>query len=336
MIKVKLSLVSITLLMTMLPVMLSSCGKDKIMPVPEEIEANDPEEENPPTDENENDGENDDGENDDGDEDDNQSDDFILLGSGTGGSLTIDGATKDYSCQTILKIKGGTYSRINIRNLKGEAGCPITITNAGRVELIGSENQIRLGNLDHVVLTGDGSDDQQKGFVFANNRRAIEVDGVLNNFTLQYFSFRNVSDKVITYQYQGISDGSEDSYSKNLTFSHIDCENCGQFLSGSGNVDNGVITGLVKNLEISNLSFKNAPHTGTIVWMGNVEDYNIHHNTIENVGTSVAGHNGIFLLMGNGSFYNNKITNHHGNAIRAHGYTVGQTPGEILIYNNIV
>src|SRR5690606_33274857 len=115
----------------------------------------------------------------------------------------------------------------------------------------------------------------------------------------------------------------------------LDCEQTGPFFGGAGSVDGG-IRGLIRNFEIAYLNFRNAPDVGSVVWMGNVEDYNIHHNHIDNINTKNNNHNGIFLMTGNGKFHNNIVRNHQGNAIRAFGHSIGDTPKEILIYNNIV
>lgn len=251
------------------------------------------------------------------------------------GDLVIDGNLLTTPGNSLIKIKGGVYNNINISNITGEHGV-VTITNNGLVRMTG-DGQMRLKNLSNVVITGNGTDGISKGFLFEDMKyRSIEVDGVLNNFTLQYMSFKNIGDNVFTYHYNQDYDGSEGSYSKNLKFLHNDCDNTGQFISGAGSVDGANIKGYIKNIEIAHLDFKNSPDVGTIVWLGNVEGYDIHNNTINNINTKNNNHNGIFLLNGNGKFHNNKISNHQGNAIRAFGFTVGNEPKNVLIYNNIV
>ncbi|MDB5157949.1 MAG: hypothetical protein JWR50_2656 [Mucilaginibacter sp.] len=251
------------------------------------------------------------------------------------GDLVIDGNLLTTTGNSLIKIKGGVYNNINISNITGEHGV-VTITNNGLVRMTG-DGQMRLKNLSNVVITGNGTNGISKGFLFEDMKyRSIEVDGVLNNFTLQYMSFKNIGDNVFTYHYNQDYDGSEDSYSKNLKFFHNDCDNTGQFISGAGSVDGGTIKGYIKNIEVAHLDFKNSPDVGTVVWLGNVEGYDIHNNTINNINTKNNNHNGIFLLNGNGKFHNNKISNHQGNAIRAFGFTVGNAPKNVLIYNNIV
>lgn len=260
----------------------------------------------------------------------------LALGTGSG-ALIIDGTTISLKCNDLIKIKGGTYTGITIKNILSADGCPITIKNDGLVQVSGDFNQMSLQNIKNVTISGDGTSGIAKGFVFRDNKyRAIQVDGTLDAFTLQYISFINIADMDISFQYQTAYTGADNSYSKNLRFLNISCDNTNQFLGTAGSVANGVITGLIKNIEIANLDFRNSPTVGAVVYLGNAEDYNIHNNRVDNVNTAINNHNGIFSISGNGKFYNNYVSNHQGNSIRAWGHTVGSTPKYIYIYNNIV
>ncbi len=260
---------------------------------------------------------------------------IIRVGSGSGKDLFIDGTGKDYPENTIIKIKGGTYRYIEIKHIRGSEKSPVRIENEGLVE---SSGEISLENLHFVILSGKGTKEIEKGFVLQNNAyRAVQMRGHISNFTLEYFRFINIGDNVITYQFNEVLDGTPQSYAENIAFKHIDCENTGQFYSGAGSVDNREgIKGLIKNLEISYLDFRNSPYVGSVVWIGNAEGYDIHHNRINNINTLNDNHNGIFLLTGNGRFHHNHVSNHQGNAVRAFGHSIGNQPKEVLIYNNIV
>lgn len=254
---------------------------------------------------------------------------------GTGsGDLVINGSAYTLGGTVLFKIKGGSYKSIKIANIDAGSNGLVTIQNNGLVEMVNAE--MRLENLNGVVLSGNGTSGIEKGFVFRDNSyRAIQVDGTINNFTLQYVSFKNIADYVFTYKYQKVYDGSASSYSQNLRFLYIDCDNTSTFFAGDGGVA-GQIVGLLKKVEIAYLNFKNSPSVGSVVYFGNVEDADLHNNTINNINTSNNNHNGIFMVKGNGKFYNNYITNHQGNAIRAWLFSVGSSPKSILIYNNIV
>src|SRR5690606_38703176 len=76
-------------------------------------------------------------------------------------------------------------------------------------------------------------------------------------------------------------------------------------------------------------------NAGVLVFVPNVQDYDIHHNIVNNVNPSNNNHNGIFQMIGNGKFHNNKLTNFQGNAIRAWVFSRGTSPSTIEIYNNI-
>lgn len=260
----------------------------------------------------------------------------IEVGTGSG-NLLIDGNKLSLKCKDLIKIKGGTYKGIIIQNIVSDDGCPITIKNNGLVQISGDFNQMDLINLKNVTISGDGTDKLDKGFLFTDNSyRAVTMNGNINSFTLQNVAFKNIGNYVVSYLVNKNYTGSEDSYSKNLRFLNISCDNTNQFLTISGTVKDGNISGLVKNLEIAYLDFQNSPNVGSVVYVGNGEDYNIHNNRINNINTNNNNHNGIFQMCGNGSFYNNYVSNHQGNAIRAWGHSIGSTPKNIFIYNNIV
>lgn len=260
----------------------------------------------------------------------------IKLGTGSG-NLTIDGTTLGLQCSDLLLIKGGTYGAIDIKNILSADGCPITIKNDGLVQLAGSNGSMTLTNLNNVTISGDGTTGTDKGFLFTDiPTRAIQIYGTLNNFTLQYVAFKNIGDHSISYIYRTVYTGAEDSYSKNLKFLHISSQNTHTLLSIDNAADNGSIKGLVKNIEIAYLDFKDAPSMGNVVYLGLAEDYDIHNNRVDNVNTALENHNGIFGIQGTGKFHDNYISNHQGNGIRAWGISVGTTPKTILIYNNII
>lgn len=260
----------------------------------------------------------------------------LNLGTGSG-NLTIDGTTLALQCNDLIKIKGGSYTNIDIKNILSADGCPITIKNDGLVEVAGDFNQMSLTNIKNVTISGDGTTGIAKGFVFRDNKyRAIQAYGSLDKFTLQFTAFRNIGDTDFSFQYKAVYNGSDASYSKGLKLLNISCDNTSTFFSTSGSVENGVVTGLIKGLEIANLDFENSPGVGVVVYTGNIEDYDIHNNRINNINTTNNNHNGIFSMSGNGRFHDNYVSNHQGNAIRAWGFSVGTTPKNIYIYNNIV
>lgn len=260
----------------------------------------------------------------------------VDLGTGSG-VLNISGKTLALKCNDLLKIKSGTYTGINITDILSADGCPITIKNDGLVEVVGDFNQMTLKNISNVIISGDGTSTIAKGFVFRDNKyRAIQMEGTINKLTIQNMSFKNVADYVISFQSKILYTGAASSYSKGLKFLNISCNNTGQFLNTYGLISNGIISGLIRDIEIAYLDFRNSANVGSVVLMGLAEDYNFHNNRIDNVNTTNNNHNGIFSVSGNGSFHDNYISNHQGNAIRAWGASVGTTPKNILIYNNIV
>jgi len=262
------------------------------------------------------------------------------IGTGSG-NLTIDGRTFTITGPTLFKIKAGNYSTINVTNFIQNDATPVYIKNSGLVEI--SSGQSVFSNLRNVIFSGDGTPGLDKGFIFRDiSYRAIKLEesSEINKFTFQYVAFKNIGNNVITFLKNAVYDGSEKSYSTDLKFLHIDCENTNVLFSAEGyiDIDNPKsITGVIKNLEVAYVNFKNSPSVGNVIYLQNAEDYDIHHNTVTNVNTSFSsGHPGIFMIGGHGKFHNNYISGHYGNAIRAWGHALGTTPKTIYIYNNIV
>lgn len=99
---------------------------------------------------------------------------------------------------------------------------------------------------------------------------------------------------------------------------------------------------MLKNFKFLNNTIKNSQEIGSIVYSGAMDNYEIAGNKIDNINHYFPAnapngiHNGIFMIIGNGSFHDNQITNHQGNAIRAWGLSYGQEVKSIRIYNNVV
>lgn len=267
----------------------------------------------------------------------------INVGNGSGdlsidgNNFTISGAKYSFQSGDIVKIKGGSYSSITIKNVTIPSGARVTFINNGLIALNGG-GWLRLSNLNNVTVSGGGASATDRGFAFTNSAyRAIELSGTINNFTLQNMLFKNVNDYVINYRDLGnlIYNGSSNSYLTNLAFLNLDAENIGPLFNFPGEITNSNLTGLLRNIEIGHISCINSPGVGTVVFLGNAENYNVHDNLINNINSQNNNHNGIFMLHGNGRFYNNIVQNHQGNAIRAWLYSV-QSNETVQIYNNIV
>jgi hypothetical protein len=262
-----------------------------------------------------------------------------ILNLGTGsGNLSIDGKTLGITSNTIIKIKGGSYNGIQISNING-TNKPVIVQNDGLVQLVGNK-QIKLSNLNNVTISGNGTPGISRGFVFKDRTvdgAPVQLTDNINNFTLQNVSFQNlVTYGCIQYTPQNIYNGSEGSYSKNLKFLNIDCDNTGTLIRFRGSAQDNSIKGLIKDIEIAYATFQNSRKVGSAVVLESVDSYNIHHNFIKDINQESNNHNGIFYLIGNGKFYNNYVKDHQGNAIRAWCFSLGDSPKEVLIFNNIV
>ncbi|MGC4234432.1 MAG: hypothetical protein QM594_15740, partial [Niabella sp.] len=190
----------------------------------------------------------------------------------------------------------------------------------------------------NVTVSGAGNSGNERGFAFTNSSyRAIFLEGTLNNFTLQNMFFKNVDDYVISYVELNSKryTGAENSFVTNLAFLNIDAENVGPLIYLGGDITSNGYMGLIKGVEIAHISCINSPDPGNVAFVGNAEDYNIHDNYVNNVNSANNNHNGVFFARGNGKFYNNKVVNHQGNALRAWPYSITKN-GVVEIYNNII
>ncbi|AHF17061.1 hypothetical protein [Niabella soli] len=254
-----------------------------------------------------------------------------------GNNFVVNGAKYNFQNGDIVQIKGGLYSSITIKNVTVPNGIRVTFSNSGLVTLNGG-GWLRLSNLNNVTVSGAGTSPTDRGFAFTNSAyRAVELSGSINNFTLQNMLFKNIGDYVIYYNDLDklVYDGSAQSYRSNIAFLNLDGENINTFINLPGDISNSNFTGLLRNVEVGHISCINSPGIGIVVSLGACEDYNVHDNLINNINSQNDNHNGIFMLSGNGKFYNNTVKNHQGNAIRAWLYSVS-SPKTVEIYNNIV
>src|SRR5690606_22119620 len=195
-----------------------------------------------------------------------------------------------------------------------------------------------LENLSHVEILGNSTPEVKYGFVFQNSRNeAIKISGTINHFTLSNARFDGIDTySVISYKPTLVYNGSDESFLKNLRFLNLESERSGTLIRFESKEGNRDIVGLIRGIEIAGIHFSNSPGVGSVIVLGKAEDVDLHHNIIEDINSSSSNHNGIFYIQGNGKFHNNIVRNHQGNAIRAWIFSIGNTPKEMLIYNNIV
>ncbi|WP_316749109.1 hypothetical protein [Pedobacter gandavensis] len=263
---------------------------------------------------------------------------IIELGRGEGEELTIDGGALKVTSNAFIKIKGGRYSSIVIKNIVAPANKPFFIKNDGIVKIT---NVMHTSNINNVVISGDNVAGQKYGFQFENiSFRAIMMDGKMNGVTIRNMSFKNVNDYVIageksngdSFAYKGTAE------TRTENFKIINClfENAGSIAFGGNlNSDTGEDSGLFKNVEVAYNTFINSADVGTLCSFSNVQDYDIHHNIVNNINAANNNHNGIFYMQGNGNFHDNKLSNYQGNSIRMWLYSRGSSPATNEIYNNI-
>lgn len=257
---------------------------------------------------------------------------------GTGsGNLTIDGNSLDLKTIKLIKVKAGNYKSIYIKNITASSASPVSIKNVGQVSI---SDGIEISNINYVTIAGDGESGITYGFSFENIAfRAIKFDGKMNGVTIKSISFKNVRDYCIAGEKSNGNGLAYDGTANTRTegFKILNClfDNTGAIVfGGSLSKDSGEDSGLFKDVEIAYNTFINS-ESGTVSSFSNVQDYNVHHNVVNNLNKSNNDHNGIFFMQGNGKFHDNKLTNYQGNSIRMWAYSRGSTPATVEIYNNI-
>lgn len=245
---------------------------------------------------------------------------FTEVGSGYG-VLNLRSLTNRH-----IKIKEGTYSGINLED-------------PSNVKIDASGVTIEGGSLD--ISSADNL--EISGLSVINfNYRGVNIRGLSNGLYFHDMTFKNIGNYTISYEYNGVYDGTDKTASMNWKFEHLTFENTGPGVMVGGGFDGQGIRNLMKNFKFLDNTIKNCPGIGNIVWAGAADNYEIAGNTIDNINMSFPDnarngiHNGIFMMTGNGSFHDNKIRNHQGNAIRAWGMSYGGEAKDILIYNNVV
>ncbi|WP_231464656.1 hypothetical protein [Pedobacter sp. Leaf132] len=239
-------------------------------------------------------------------------------------SLT-SGKTLDlsnYSNQKI-KLKPGNYNSVYITGNKLKN----IIIDANGVNL--EKSVIELGSGDMVEIYGIK--------MYNNDSRVLRFDFGLNNFHLYNSTFINCGDYAFYCNRAKEVDYNGKDATANLGLKIINnvFDNFGNIqMEGKLDKDINADRGLFKNPEIAFNTFKNNPSIGSAVVFENVENYDIHHNIVENLNSKNDNHNGIFYMQGSGKFHDNKLNNYQGNAIRMWLYTRGSTPYTNEIFNN--
>jgi hypothetical protein len=245
---------------------------------------------------------------------------FTTVGTGSG-SLEL-GTISDKK----LKIKPGTYSHI------GFSKATNVVIDATGVNL--PHGSVDITDAINVEFFGFAVTDQ--------SYRAVNIRGFCSGLYLHDLTFKNIGNDVIKYEYDGIYDGTDKTDSKDWKIENCSFTNTGCAVSFQGGFDDAGIKTYMSGFKFLNNKIQDSPVIGTAVYAPAADGYVIAGNTVNNINTVYTEkdpngiHNGIFMMTGNGSFYNNKVTNHQGNAIRAWGVSFGSTIKPIKIYNNIV
>lgn len=261
----------------------------------------------------------------------------IRVGSAAGGNVEIDGKVLSIDANTIVEIESATYQTVTIKNITGTPEHPVIIRNHGAVII---KSMLQTNDIRHVEISGNNSPGIEYGFVFRDiPYRAVVMGGVMDAVTLKGISFENVANYCISPANYGNPSSSLDYIgtptSRTNNFKILNCkfENTGPVVFG-GELSKDKDKGLFKDLEIAHNIVQNS-NAGSIFIFGNVENFNIHHNTLSNLNSTNNNHNGIFYMQGSGNFHHNKLVNYQGNAIRLWPFSRGSEPTTVEIHHNI-
>lgn len=244
-----------------------------------------------------------------------------IIGTGSGKLIVKDVENKRYS------IKPGTYSSFHLENIKStslEGFGKVTITNG----------TIYMSKVNGLNLSGINIED--------SSQPAINIYDEANDLTIKNVTIKNIRNSAIRFLLDKKFDGSPSSYSRNIHLSNIKAENIGSLFGTKGEIKSDGFYGLIKGFKLTNSSIINSPRLSNGIYVGCVEDYIVSNNLINNVNKSKEypngnnNHNGIFHLNGNGKIFQNTITNHQGNGVRAWLFSITKSDAQVEIYDNVV
>ncbi len=262
-----------------------------------------------------------------------------VVGNGSG-DLTIDGSTTNYLANSLIVITAGSYQTINVKNLNG-----VTIQNGnGAVLMDGSSNiyaGINFSNCSNDTITRNPAvaDTVPYGFICQNNTyRPTSITGVNKNMLFEYLSYSNIGDYTITITDYSLKvwDGTDAGLQGlNLHFNRCKFDNCNNhILHLSGDITKTYVAGLQKNFEVGFCTFINS-NSGDLCNAGAVDKFSVHDNNLKNINTNRNNDNGLFLMVGNGDFFQNYAVNYQGHMIRLWTLSFGTTPQYCNLFNNI-
>nr|WP_121273058.1 hypothetical protein [Pedobacter schmidteae] len=263
-------------------------------------------------------------------------DTVIELGTGSG-NLTIDGSKINFSGNILIKIKSGSYSSINLKNIQIADGKKMTVKNTSD-GIVYVKEEMSLNNVKNLIVSGDGSKDQY-GFQFLDLAyRCIRINNFWSGVEINRARFTNNRDYCISVEstiFNKTYTGTADTRTENIKIIGCEFDNTGTiYFGGELNKDTNTDIGFVKGLEVAYCTFKNGS-PGDCIKVGNVEGYNIHHNTFNNINSYSNIHNGIVFVIGDGDVHHNICTNHQGNFVRAWVYS-REGVKTSKSYNNII
>ena len=105
------------------------------------------------------------------------------------GINVVDGEDYNFLPGETICIEGGRRDKLEIKNIKGIDGNPITIQNCGDAVLVDSGNSIKLDHVEYVRFTGTGVPSIPYGFMIeASNGNAFTINNLSSFFEIDHIA----------------------------------------------------------------------------------------------------------------------------------------------------
>ncbi len=243
-------------------------------------------------------------------------------GGNTGGGTTNPPGTNPTRVVPTGSVESVTWSQLqNLNNVSNKYYKLVAGTYTGQSNLTDCSN-IYL-DLSLATFTGSGAP-------------IFQLNGLCNNMTFSAGKFTNVGSACISYRFETAYNSSNSStYVNNLTIQDCVCDNTGVLFENDGNMTSSGFKGVFTNTKIIYNTIKNSANIGNVAYLFAADNFLIANNVVDNINTGNTNHNGIFMVLGNGTFINNKFTNYQGGTLRLNPLQISGSYKTSTIQNNI-
>ncbi|PWJ44026.1 right-handed parallel beta-helix repeat-containing protein [Sediminitomix flava] len=252
---------------------------------------------------------------------------------------------------TVIALEAGDYPDLNLKNLHGSSGNPVTIINYGGKVNIGTNaysTVVKVIDCTNFRFTGSGSGDSYGISIDGSNAKTgehtMEVYGVSSDFEIDHIeAFRSTFAGLViksdpksfnpevwreNFEMKNISVHDNYFHDTGGEGIYIGYTGDGVAVEGGGTAMPHLISGLrVYNNKVENSQWDgiqiNRAHSDVEVYNNSISNYGLEKNSNQNTGLDI-GYETV------GRFYNNKVDGGDGIGIQVKGI------GDVFLYNNVV